>query len=492
MEHSMSYEGFEEQYFSPENPNWFRSSQRFEPVHNLSSMHSTETGYHESHDYSQFRASQHLKQHPGHSPGLSETAYYPPQYTDPYLGPVSPDQAFSSAGHSPQIESGPYSYESRSHGNTLGMASPTPAYEYRDQEPYQQQDYSQASFVNMSDVNHDLPLEFGGERMGVSGFSVSFDSGHTSSEAMDVDMNPYPVEDTYYDLGLRGTEMTPPEEDDLDQGHARAHLPQRKNGRTDRGRKQTPPTNNKQASKPVPKKSKTDRPPTRPSVDNAPPQEASQQAHTRPLICVFGYAGCTTTFGSKNEWKRHVLSQHIMLSYWLCTDIACARANPQSGGTVFNRKDLYTQHVRRMHVPDMYKDAVSNKTHEPGWDRMLRTMQDEAEQKRCEMPIYMECPSAGCNVVFKGTSSWDDRMEHVAKHLATSEPRVVFGGDSDKTLTDWAERPDVNIVRRVGRGDRWELAMPLKTTAKELGSARKVAAPSRLVDSDEDGDGELE
>ena len=34
-------------------------------------------------------------------------------------------------------------------------------------------------------------------------------------------------------------------------------------------------------------------------------------AHTRPFPCAFSFAGCNSTFGSKNEWKRHISSQHL-------------------------------------------------------------------------------------------------------------------------------------------------------------------------------------
>ncbi|PKS07532.1 hypothetical protein jhhlp_006136 [Lomentospora prolificans] len=220
-------------------------------------------------------------------------------------------------------------------------------------------------------------------------------------------------------------------------------------------------------------------------------QDHVQQTHPRPLVCVFSYAGCTSTFGSKNEWKRHVLSQHIILQYWLCTDPACVRTNPESGGTIFNRKDLYTQHVRRMHVPEKYKETVNNKARDPEWDQILRKMQESAERKRCRMPTYMRCPAEGCSIEFRSATAWDDRMEHVAKHLdKAGEPRVVFGGAQDFTLTEWAADPSVNIVRAVGV-DRWELVVPLKTTAKDV-AARKGAASRHTHDSEEDADGEPE
>ncbi|CAI4215089.1 unnamed protein product [Parascedosporium putredinis] len=190
----------------------------------------------------------------------------------------------------------------------------------------------------------------------------------------------------------------------------------------------------------------------------------------------------------KNEWKRHVLSQHLILDYWLCTDPACVRSRPDTKGTIFNRKDLYTQHVRRMHVPEHFKDSVNSKSPDPAWEARLREMQMGARQTRCPLPEYMQCPAENCHAEFKGTSAWDDRMEHVARHLdKPHEPRVVFGGTQDDTLTNWAASPKVNIVRQVGPA-KWELVVPLKTTAKELVAARKGNSSMRSHDSDKDAE----
>ncbi|KLU86747.1 hypothetical protein MAPG_05757 [Magnaporthiopsis poae ATCC 64411] len=50
-----------------------------------------------------------------------------------------------------------------------------------------------------------------------------------------------------------------------------------------------------------------------------------KKQHKRPFVCVFAFAGCVSTFASKNEWKRHVLSQHILLHFWVCTQDDCAK-----------------------------------------------------------------------------------------------------------------------------------------------------------------------
>jgi hypothetical protein len=243
-------------------------------------------------------------------------------------------------------------------------------------------------------------------------------------------------------------------------------------------------------------------------------QKHIKTQHTRPFICVFHFAGCSSTFASKNEWKRHCASQHILLNYWLCQQEQCAKvcnstngstSHPSStyrspssnshaicapalpNGAIFNRKDLYTQHLRRMHVPAHFKKQLSKqKKTITEWEDQVRQHQEEAHKLRCELPTHMECPAAGCNAQFDGPSAWDERMEHVAKHLdgaaPGSVPPISFGGNNDKTLVEWAARPDVSIIRRGDNGN-WELHNPLKPN----GSTKRETVVS---DDDEDAEGE--
>ncbi|KAJ9156340.1 Hydrogen peroxide stress regulator 1 [Pleurostoma richardsiae] len=253
-----------------------------------------------------------------------------------------------------------------------------------------------------------------------------------------------------------------------------------------------------------------------------------KKQHTRPFVCVFSFAGCTSTFASKNEWKRHVSSQHLLLHFWLCTEGACAQnknggtppASPSlpsssSGksagargkvgaaaaaaaaaasassnrnasspalpnGAIFNRKDLYTQHLRRMHTPPHIKKATRHgkkgaappaaaaaaAASTPEWDEHIRALQQSALRERCRLPPHMACPAAGCAQQFNGPDAWDLRMEHVARHLeraaAGAEPAVVFGGGGDPTLMAWATRGDVAVVRMAAGGGAWEMNNPLR------------------------------
>jgi hypothetical protein len=254
-----------------------------------------------------------------------------------------------------------------------------------------------------------------------------------------------------------------------------------------------------------------------------------KKQHRRPFICVFHFAGCESTFASKNEWKRHVMSQHLMLEFWLCTEGNCNRteaagsaasarrstsaqrrlghasasmsrpsAAAHSGGAVFNRKDLHRQHLCRMHMPKRIKQEieplqkVDKSASTAEWNEMANEFQKRAHRVRCDLPTYMTCPVAGCDADFTSENAWDQRMEHMARHLEQAavdkEPPVGFGGGADPTLMQWALRPDVAVIRQDDHG-RWVQNNPLKTQSRS-GSGRSTADANHDQDLDADGEDE--
>jgi hypothetical protein len=239
-------------------------------------------------------------------------------------------------------------------------------------------------------------------------------------------------------------------------------------------------------------------------------QNHIKKQHTRPFTCVFGFAGCESTFAAKNEWKRHVASQHLVLNYWLCCQGTCAKisnSNPSSAqvfsgygaappalpnGAIFNRKDLYTQHVRRMHVPPALKKQIKQKKTVQEWEERIQTLQSEAHKLRCDLPQYMVCPAPQCGAQFHGANAWDERMEHVAKHLdkaaAGLEEPTAFGGPGDQTLTLWAARPDVAIVVPSATPSGYAMNNPLRPDKVSRARVQPVAGPD--YEGDEDAEGE--
>lgn len=158
-------------------------------------------------------------------------------------------------------------------------------------------------------------------------------------------------------------------------------------------------------------------------------------AHTRPFPCAFAFAGCTSTFGSKNEWKRHIASQHLCLTYYRCS--SCPQSQTEGKGNEFNRKDLFTQHLRRMHAPFAIKKqrGAGDNRLVTEWENHVKQMQTDCLVHRRQPPQRSACPKEDCVTVFEGNGSWDDWTEHVGRHMEKGEAGRL---GVDGLLAEWA------------------------------------------------------
>ncbi|GJC98031.1 C2H2 finger domain-containing protein [Colletotrichum higginsianum] len=171
-------------------------------------------------------------------------------------------------------------------------------------------------------------------------------------------------------------------------------------------------------------------------------------AHTRPFPCAFSFAGCTSTFGSKNEWKRHIASQHLCLQYYRCS--SCPQSTVEGKGNEFNRKDLFTQHLRRMHAPFAIKKAIAkgDSKLQVEWEGHVKEMQTTCLVTRRSPPQKSACPKPDCQSVFEGPGSWDEWTEHVGRHMEKGEGQRL---GVDRLLAKWAL--DEGIIERRGDGE---------------------------------------
>ncbi|KAJ5999703.1 hypothetical protein N7481_000112 [Penicillium waksmanii] len=173
-----------------------------------------------------------------------------------------------------------------------------------------------------------------------------------------------------------------------------------------------------------------------------------ENSNTRTFVCSFAPYGCESTFVSKNEWKRHVTSQHLQLGFYRCDVGKCSihtHSGPQPPNTTtsppvqpndFNRKDLFTQHHRRMHAPWI---TSTRRTPSDSEKAAFETSLDEV-RRRCwfglrKAPQQSRC--GFCQEVFSGEGSWDARMEHVGRHFER-EDRIGLGEEGeDVALREW-------------------------------------------------------
>ncbi|GAP91176.1 putative C2H2 finger domain-containing protein [Rosellinia necatrix] len=158
-------------------------------------------------------------------------------------------------------------------------------------------------------------------------------------------------------------------------------------------------------------------------------------AHTRPFPCAFSFAGCPSTFGSKNEWKRHIASQHLCLQYYRCS--SCPQSSVEGKGNEFNRKDLFTQHLRRMHAPFAIKKALAkgDSKLQVEWETHVKEMQQSCLVTRRRPPQSSACPKPDCTSIFEGPTSWDEWTEHVGRHMEKGEADRL---GVDRLLAKWA------------------------------------------------------
>ncbi|KAL3473349.1 hypothetical protein BJX99DRAFT_199409 [Aspergillus californicus] len=213
---------------------------------------------------------------------------------------------------------------------------------------------------------------------------------------------------------------------------------------------------------------------------------APKKSTDRRFECCFSRYGCTSTFPNKNEWKRHVSSQHIQPGFYRCDIGRCSlnnhksrpasqipssssssssssstttttksqiRAQPQPQSPLvndFNRKDLFIQHQRRMHAP-----WIATKTTATSDERAAFETSLEAVWKRCWTqlrlpPTLSRC--GFCGMEFRGEAAWKERMEHVARHLEKADPGPER---EDVPLREWAVAQGILGVD--GESGRWKL-----------------------------------
>ncbi|KAL9946671.1 hypothetical protein ACHAO5_003677, partial [Verticillium nonalfalfae] len=119
-------------------------------------------------------------------------------------------------------------------------------------------------------------------------------------------------------------------------------------------------------------------------------------------------------------------------------------------GNEFNRKDLFTQHLRRMHAPFAIKKAIAKGDGklQAEWDGHVKEMQQSCLVTRRLPPQRSACPKPDCKSVFEGPGSWDEWTEHVGRHMEKGEGQRL---GVDRLLAKWAL--EENIIERQEDGE---------------------------------------
>lgn len=368
----------------------------------------------------------------------SAIAYWgPPSPFDESLRSLSPQTDCQSSGRAPTLI-----YDDAMSSRSGFESSPSPSYP----EPITITSYKQESMSPL--VEHVQPMPQHGKPMFLSVYA-----GHQPSE-YSAPPTSSPSEPT----------KSPPKAPSARKGNTRNRI-QKRNGKSP---KKTPA--NPSRAEPV-------------TTSKKPLKKTAN----RRFECTFARYGCTSTFPSKNEWKRHVSSQHIQPGFYRCDVGRCSlnntknlttppncqmqssppptSSNSQHSATPttptlvndFNRKDLFIQHQRRMHAP-WVANTKAHKQSVPQAEKEAFEMSLNGVWKRCWQqlrtpPTLSHC--GFCDAEFRGTNAWKERMEHVARHYEQAD---LGPEKEDLPLREWAHENGV-IVHVKGE---WKLASLLR------------------------------
>ncbi|KAF2806842.1 uncharacterized protein BDZ99DRAFT_465613 [Mytilinidion resinicola] len=196
----------------------------------------------------------------------------------------------------------------------------------------------------------------------------------------------------------------------------------------------------------------------------------------RPFPCPLAPYSCSSTFASKNEWKRHVSTQHIRLGFWRC-DLCPTNVDSANSSIVyyndFNRKDLFTQHLRRMHAAPVHAVPRNNQREYPVTEDNL-----PEHQKRCYTHLRSPPPRSSClfcDRQFLESGGWEERMEHVGRHL--EKDRKAGGAPTD--IKDWQHDKEL---------EQWLVAEGLIEVDRSGGWKLGDGKPKRGAEEDDDED----
>ena len=230
--------------------------------------------------------------------------------------------------------------------------------------------------------------------------------------------------------------------------------------------------------------------------------KSAPNTQKRVFTCAFSHYGCESTFGSKNEWKRHVGSQHLQLGFYRC-DTGLCNPDKQPSSTKshlpatktyndFNRKDLFTQHHRRMHTPWNISKEPSAKVR-LDFESSLEDVRKRCWHERRAPPQRSTC--GFCRRVFEGPNGWDERMEHVGKHFEGKNNGAAdfesMQEEEDDDLRAWAIKE--GIVKACGTRGFWLVGMePIEVLASASRSSRPKGRDREEVEGEDEDEDDMD
>ena len=144
----------------------------------------------------------------------------------------------------------------------------------------------------------------------------------------------------------------------------------------------------------------------------------------------------------------------------------------------FDRKDLFTQHMKRMHGPA----PSASRAEKTEFDAQIEDAQKRCHLKLRDPPVNTICPFCPDHAPFE---NWDDRIEHVGKHLEKNNMDRVPEAE-DVLLMNWLQ--EAGYVQRKSSG--WKLVDTGKKKKRMIKKEEEEDEDEGDGDGDGDGDGE--
>lgn len=167
--------------------------------------------------------------------------------------------------------------------------------------------------------------------------------------------------------------------------------------------------------------------------------------HSKPYGCTWG--GCSKTFGSKNDWKRHESKQHYHLETWKCNQERCPKRN-------WNRRETFKSHLSKEHnLTDL--------------SFIERTLEECRRGTHCD-------PNFWCGFCVKYVdvdpadgigNSWNQRFDHIDNHFCGRD------GMEKQCVTEW-EYPDSETPCETVESSNIGVRIPAEMT-QEYNALRK-------------------
>ncbi|KAI0521838.1 hypothetical protein F5B22DRAFT_594284 [Xylaria bambusicola] len=158
-----------------------------------------------------------------------------------------------------------------------------------------------------------------------------------------------------------------------------------------------------------------------------------EKRHEKPYACTM--QDCDKRFGSKNDWKRHENTQHLMLEMWKCDEERCEKHCP--------RREMFRAHLEKDH---QITDPIAL----------------DARLEKCRVGKNYDARfwCGFCRKIIEikqhgKQSLWAERFDHIDEH---------FSGRNDqrrKDISEWKEF-DMSWSSKEDFGDEDETCPPPK------------------------------